>query len=110
MRKPRSFPELSSVVDTVLDVPAGWEDDATFPSRDQRVRLVYRLITEGSNALVWKVCLRLDSDRHRWGATAPEIPSWTEVARLARSEGLLTHAEGTLLAKHVPSLAVQHGT
>jgi DNA-binding response OmpR family regulator len=100
LRKPLLFPELRTVVEAVLDAPAGWEAGTAPPIQDRRVRLIYRLVTEGSNALVRKVCLRLDTDRaQQWGSTAPDIPSWTELARLARGEGLLSDAEATLLAE-----------
>ena len=109
LRKPVSFPELRAVVDAVLDAPAGWKEGVGPAIQDQRVRLIYRLVTEGSNALVRKVCLRLDADRTQSrGSTAPEIPSWTDLARLARREGLLSDAEATVLAPEPAGLVAAH--
>jgi len=109
LRKPLLFPELCAVVDAVLDAPAGWEEGTGHAIQDRRVRLIYRLVTEGSNALVRKVCLRLDADRTaQWGSTAPEIPSWAELARLARWEGLLSDAEGRLLADEPAAFVEVH--
>jgi DNA-binding response OmpR family regulator len=109
LSKPVSFPELRAVVDAVLDAPAGWEEGTGLAIQDQRVRLIYRLVTEGSNALVRKVCQRLDADRTQpRGSTAPEIPSWTDLARLARREGLLSDAEATLLAPETAGLVAAH--
>jgi CheY-like chemotaxis protein len=109
LKKPVSFPDLRTVVDAVLAAPAGWEEWTGLPIQDRRVRLIYRLVTEGSNALVRKVCLRLDADRTKpWGSTTPEVPSWTELAHLARWEGLLSDAEGTLLAEEPAVLVAGH--
>jgi CheY-like chemotaxis protein len=105
LRKPLLFPELCTVVDAVLGAPAGWNEETGHAIKDRRIRLIYHLVTEGSNALVRKVCLRLDADRTaQWGSTAPEIPSWAELARLARWEGLLSDAEGRLLADEPAAL------
>ena len=109
LRKPVSFPELRAVVDAVLDAPAGWEEGTGPAIQDQRVRLIYRLVTEGSNALVRKVCQRLDADRTQpRRSAAPEIPSWTDLARLAKREGLLSDAEATLLAPEPAGLVAAH--
>jgi CheY-like chemotaxis protein len=71
----------------------------TGPLPAARSQLIYRLVTEGSDALVRQVCLRLEADPPpRWGEPTSAIPSWAALARLAQQEGLLSTAEGSLLA------------
>jgi DNA-binding response OmpR family regulator len=104
LRKPLLFPELCAVVAAVLDAPAGWVEPNGAPPR---VQLIYRLVTEGSNALVRQVCLRLDADRlPSWGPPPAALPGWADLARLAKREGLLSEAEGTLLAAE-PAVLVE---
>jgi DNA-binding response OmpR family regulator len=99
LRLPVFFAELCTVVTAVLRAPAGWAAPTGPPAQAQRAQLIYRLITEGSNALVRQVYVRLDTDR-TFGAGAPaaHTSSWPDLARVARQEGLLSEAEGTLLA------------
>ena len=105
LRKPLLFPELCAVVAAVLDAPADWVEPTGPPA--SRGQLIYRLVTEGSNALVRQVCLRLEEDRTpRWGAPASALPGWSDLARLAQREGLLSKAEGTLLAAE-PAVLVE---
>ena len=105
LRKPLLFPELCAVVATVLDAPADWVEPTGPPA--SRGQLIYRLVTEGSNALVRQVCLRLEEDRTpRWGAPASALPGWSDLARLAQREGLLSKAESTLLAAE-PAVLVE---
>lgn len=97
LRKPVLFSELSAVVAAVLDASADWAEPSTSPSR--RGQLIYRIVTEGSNALVREVCLRLEADRtSHWGTPTSAIPSWADLARQAKQEGLLGEAERALLA------------
>ncbi len=102
LRQPVIFSELCTVVTAVLRAPAGWAAPTGPSAQTQRAQLIYRLITEGSNALVRQVCVRLDTDR-TFGAGAPaaHTSSWPDLARVARQEGLLSEAEGTLLAAAV---------
>jgi DNA-binding response OmpR family regulator len=96
LRKPVLFPELCAVLVAVLDTPADWAEPPGPPLRGQ---IIYRLVTEGSNALVRQVCLRLEADRRPdWGTPPAALPDWAALARLARREGLLSTTEGTLLA------------
>ena len=97
LRKPLLFPELCAVMVAVLDAPADWAEPTGPPP--PRVQIIYRLVTEGSNALVRQVCLRLDADRTpHWGTPVSALPGWADLARLAQREGLLSKVEGTLLA------------
>ena len=96
LRKPVLFPELCAVLVAVLDTPADWAEPPGPPLRGQ---IIYRLVTEGSNALVRQVCLRLEENRRPdWGTPPAALPDWAALARLARREGLLSTTEGTLLA------------
>jgi DNA-binding response OmpR family regulator len=96
LRKPVLFPELCAVLVAVLDTPADWAEPPGPPLRGQ---IIYRLVTEGSNALVRQVCLRLEANRRPdWGTPPAALPDWAALARLARREGLLSTTEGTLLA------------
>ena len=109
LRKPLQLSELCAVVDAVLNASAEWEEETGYSIQNQRVRLIYRLVTEGSNALVRKVCLRLEADWARqWGSVTPDILSWTELARLAGREGLLSDAERILLAEEPATLVAAH--
>jgi len=97
LRKPLQFQELCAVLVAVLDAPADWTAPLGPPA--PRGQLIYRLVTEGSNALVRQVCLRLDADRTpHWGPPPAALPGWADLARLAQREGLLSKVEGTLLA------------
>lgn len=97
LRKPVLFPELSAVVSAMLVASADWPEPSE--PRQRRGQLIYRIVTEGSNALVRQVCLRLEADRMpHWGATTGAIPSWGDLARQAKEEGLLGEAERALLA------------
>lgn len=98
LRKPVAFPEVRAVVNAVLQARGDWNDWPGLPGRERRARLIYRMITEGSNGLVRHVCLRLEADRPR-GDGPPPAPaaSWAEIVRMARWEGLISGAEGSLL-------------
>ena len=65
LRKPVSGLELCAVVNTVLAAPAECAEWHESEAAEQRARLLYRLITEGSNRLVRMVCLCLEADRAR---------------------------------------------
>lgn len=104
LRKPLQLAELCAVVAAVLAAPGAWTAP-TGPPPALRVPLIYRLVTEGSNALVRQVCHRLEADRaQQWGSVTPDLPSWADLARLATREGLLSAAEGTLLAAEPAAL------
>jgi DNA-binding response OmpR family regulator len=107
LRKPVSGRELCDVVDAALGTPAELAEECETRGATQRAQLVYRLITEGSNTLVRMVCLRLEADRAcRCGSLAAPAPSWTDLARAGRQEGLLSGGEGALLAAR-PSVLVE---
>jgi DNA-binding response OmpR family regulator len=109
LRKPVTCQELCDVVDAVLDTPARWGEGNDPGVPEQRGQLLYRLITEGSNALVRQVCLRLETDRsYPHEAQATGAPSWGELARAGRQEGLLSDGEGALLAGEPALLAGCH--
>ncbi len=106
LRKPVYFRELCDVVEAVLRGPAGWGEQDGPDAPKLRVQLLYRLITEGSNVLVRLVCLRLDADRAgRRGRATVQAPTWSEVARAGRQEGLLNGEEAALLAASPTVLA-----
>ncbi len=74
-------------------------------TQQQRVRMIFRLITEGSDQLARQVCDRLDIDRGRRQEVSPDpTPSWAELARAGRQEGLLSEGEGALLARRPATL------
>jgi len=97
LRKPATAAEIRAVVAALLRLPVGWPQWP--PAAETRLRLLYRLILEGSNALVRWVCLRLDAERGRLDRRqAGAAPDWAEIARRGCREGLLTRAERDLLA------------
>jgi len=106
LQKPVLGSELCAVVDLVLearqaeprDLP-GAPRTGTVPLDPQQRAIVYRLISTGSGPLVRQVFRRLDADRtcRRAPAAAP-APSWRDLARAGRQEGLLNDGEGALLA------------
>ncbi len=109
LRKPVNCQELCDVVDTVLNTPARWAEGGDPGVPEQRGQLLYRLITEGSNALVRQVCLRLEADRsYPHEARATGAPSWRDLARAGRQEALLSDREGALLAGEPAVLAGCH--
>ena len=109
LRKPVSGLELCAVVNTVLAAPAEWAEWRESEAAEQRAQLLYRLITEGSNKLVRMVCLCLEADRaRRHGSIADPAPSWTDLVRAGRQEGLLSSGEGALLAARPSILAEVH--
>lgn len=106
LRKPVVFPEVRAVVDAVLHAPAPGTEWPGPSTREARVQLLYRLITEGSNTLVRQVCLRLEADRRRAAGPPPgPAPSWPEIVRLARWEGLLSESEIDVLTPGTAVLA-----
>jgi DNA-binding response OmpR family regulator len=109
LRKPVTLQELCDVVDTVLWAPARWAVASEPGIPQQRGQLIYRLITEGSNTLVRKVCLRLTAERTcAHGPRTAQAPTWGELARAGRQEGLLSDGEGALLASETAVLAGSH--
>ncbi len=101
LQKPVSGAELCTVVEWVLaggTVPKG-DAAGGGPQRSPHRDLVARLLSHGSYALAHQVYRCLVADRAcRAAASAPSAPSWTDLARAGRQEGLLDHGEGTLLA------------
>jgi hypothetical protein len=68
-------------------------------AQQERVRLIFRLIGEGSERLARQVCDRVDTDRGRRQSDSPSpAPSWAELAHAGCQEGLLSDGEGALLA------------
>lgn len=68
-------------------------------TQQERLRLIFRLIAEGSERLARQVCVRLDTDRGRRRSDSPSpAPSWAELAHAGCQEGLLNAGEGALLA------------
>ena len=109
LRKPVACQELCDVVAAVLTTPARWAEGNDPGVPEKRGQLLYRLITEGSNTLVRQVCRRLEADRsspHKARATG--APTWRELARAGRQEGLLSDGEGALLAGEPAVLAGCH--
>ena len=98
LRKPVACQELCDVVDAVLNTSARWAEGNDPGVPEQRGQLLYRLITEGSNTLVRQVCRRLEADRTRPLGADDHAPTWRELARAGRQEGLLSDGEGALLA------------
>jgi hypothetical protein len=79
LREPVTFQDPCDVVATVLCAPARWVDGSDPGVPEKRGPLLYRLITEGSDALVRRVCLRLDADR-----TPPHVPDAVRAEELRR--------------------------
>lgn len=99
LRKPVVFPEIAAVVEAVLRTPAGWEWlDQQHAAPEEWGRLAYRIITEGSNRLVARLCVRLAADRSPECDVPAEASSWTEIAHLAMREGLLSGDEESRVA------------
>src|SRR5512147_2400271 len=74
-------------------------------TRQERVRLIFRLIAEGSERLARQVCERLDTDRGRRQSDSPSpASSWAELAHAGRQEGLLNDGERALLAARSTTL------
>jgi DNA-binding response OmpR family regulator len=113
LQKPMLGSELCAVVDFVLEgrqFCIGEAQAATFlgntPSEDTQREIVYRLISTGSDRLVRQVFRRLGADRRcRQDPAVVEAPSWKDLARAGRQEGLLNEGEGALLAAG-PAVAV----
>ncbi len=98
LQKPVFSADLCEVVDTVLSVKAA-QATVTSQSRDQqRVDLIYRLISKGSDQLVFQVCRRLGADlTWRRGYHPAEVLSWPEIVTWATREKLLGEVEGQVL-------------
>jgi DNA-binding response OmpR family regulator len=109
LRKPVTCQELCDVVDTVLNTPARWAEGNEPGIPEKRGQLLYRLITEGSNALVRQACLRLDAERTRPdGPRTVHAPNWRDLAYAGQREGLLSAGEAALLAAESAVLAGCH--
>ena len=100
LQKPVFSADLCEVVDTVLSVHAAQDSVAPGPVEQERAELIYRLISKGSDRLVFQVCRRLGADLtwHR-GYHPTEALSWPEIVSRAAREGLLGEAEGQVLLK-----------
>jgi DNA-binding response OmpR family regulator len=109
LRKPVTCQELCDVVDAVLGAPARWGEGNDTGVPEKRGQLLYRLITEGSNALVRQVCLRLDAERTRpHDPRTVHAPNWRDLAHAGQREGLLSAGEAALLAAEPAVLAGCH--
>ncbi len=61
--------------------------------------LVQRLIETGSERLAFHVYQRLCADRSQAScATARDVPTWAEIARWARAEGVISEEQAGLIA------------
>lgn len=106
LQKPMLGSELCAVVDLVLEGRPSETQKTHAPTLAGNARLdlqqkeiVYRLISAGSDPLVRQVIRRLEAERKcRGELTAAQAPSWTDLARAGRQEGLLNDGEGALLA------------
>ncbi len=64
----------------------------------RRASLLYRLICEGSDSLVYQICCRLEVDRGRKsGCEQGEPLAWPNIVGRARQEGLLDEGEAQTL-------------
>jgi DNA-binding response OmpR family regulator len=116
LQKPVSGSEICAVVDLVLEGRSSDTVDApgaTFagsgPLDRQQRELLYRLLSTGSDPLVRQIFRRLDADRlRRHKSTATQAPSWRDLARAGRQEGLLNDGEGALLAAGPTFIAASH--
>jgi CheY-like chemotaxis protein len=104
VRKPVGGAELCTVVDLVLEDRTGATADERGATRSesqgllhQQRELLYRVISTGSAPLVRQVFRRLAADR-KCRRKPPQAPSWNEIARSGRQEGLLNDGERVLLA------------
>lgn len=63
-------------------------------------RLLERLIAEGSDALAFHVCRRLQADRVRViGGTSADTLGWAEIAEWAKCEGLVNEDDAFVLQR-----------
>jgi len=116
LQKPVLGSELCAVVDLVLEGRKSETREAhgatltgNVPLDHQQREIVYRLISTGSDPLVRQVFRRLAADRTcRHEPTATQAPSWRDLARAGRQEGLLSDGEGALLAAEPAVLAGFH--
>jgi DNA-binding response OmpR family regulator len=116
LQKPVGGADLCAVVDFVLEdrkYGIGNAQSAALtgnPPFDHGQReIIYRLLSTGSHSLVRQVFRCLGADRKlRHGPAAAEAPSWRDLARAGRQEGLLNDGEGALLAAGPAVLAASH--
>jgi DNA-binding response OmpR family regulator len=116
LQKPVSGSDLCAVADFVLEdrkygignaQPAALTGNPPFDHGQREI--IYRLLSTGSHSLVRQVFRRLGADRKlRHGPAAAEAPSWRDLARAGRQEGLLNDGEGTLLAAGPAGVAAPH--
>jgi CheY-like chemotaxis protein len=102
LQKPLLGAELCAVVDIVLDAARTGAEGGAGPARRgtdahyrEQAELLYRLISTASGPLVRQICHRVGADRARGTLSrAVEAPSWPEIIRRAKQEGLLEETEG----------------
>jgi len=109
LRKPMLFPELCAVVDAVLNASVEPAPEIGTTTQ-QRMRLILRLITEGSDRLVRQICARLETDRRQPRKDLGNVTSWADIARGGCQEGLLSNEEGALLAACDLTVVETHGS
>ena len=110
LQKPVFSADLSEVVDTVLSVRAARESVRPSSLEQQRVELIYRLISKGSDGLVVQVCRRLGADlTWRRGYHSAEVLSWPKIVAWAAREKLLGEAERQVLLGTLPSRPAAEG-
>ncbi len=77
-----------------------WESAMYAREARQRAALIYRLICNGSDSLVFQVCRRLEADRARLPGAEPGEPlGWPEIVGRAKREGLLQEREAQVLLR-----------
>ncbi len=116
LQKPVSGSDLCAVVDFVLEDRRYGTGNArpsavmgNVPVGRRQREIIYRLLSAGSHSLVRQVFRRLGADRRsRHDAAAAEPPSWTDLARAGRQEGVLNDGEGALLAAGPAAVATPH--
>jgi CheY-like chemotaxis protein len=95
LRKPVSGDDVCRVVDAVLAMRTACRAATVgLPADRQRAKLILRLILEGSMPLVFHICRLLEVERTGEGQGAP---TWLDMARLARREGLVDDKEVQVL-------------
>ncbi len=108
LQKPVGGADLCAVVEFVLreretDMAdaAGAPGAGRGPRQVQHREVISRLLSRGSYSLVGQVYRRLVADRtSRHAPSGPPPPSWQDLARIARKEGLLNDREGALLTAY----------
>ena len=98
LRKPVSAAALREAVNKVLCRRTVWDTVVHDRAARQRAAILYRLICNGSDSLVFQICHRLEVDRARVPEASPGEPlTWPEIVRWAKREALLHEGEAQTL-------------